>query len=191
MVATSTFGSALDQPGTAAADVRDFRKIVDEHASFIWRVLRRLGLAPSDADDASQQVFMIFAQKRDRVPEERIRSFLYGSALRVARNFRRGVERRSELAREFRHAGGADVGGPEEQAELVEARDRLDRLLSQLPEPQRRVMILVEVEQLEVAEAAKLEGIPQGTAASRLRLARARFGDLLAALEREDRERSP
>lgn len=134
---------------------------------------------------------MIFAQKRERVPEERVRSFLYGTALRVARNFRRGAERRSELVRELGQTSLVDVGGPDRQAELEQARSRLDRLLSQLPEKQRRLLILVEVEQLEVAEAARLEGIPQGTAASRLRLARARFGELLAAIERQEGHSSP
>jgi DNA-directed RNA polymerase specialized sigma24 family protein len=42
------------------------------------------------------------------------------------------------------------------------------------------VLVLVEVEELEVAEVAVLERIPLGTAASRLRLGRERFRTLLA-----------
>ena len=44
----------------------------------------------------------------------------------------------------------------------------------------QRVLVLAEINELPVAEIADLEGIPVGTAASRLRLARERFRTLLA-----------
>jgi RNA polymerase sigma-70 factor (ECF subfamily) len=63
---------------------------------------------------------------------------------------------------------------------LKEAWQLLDELLAKLPEKLRRVMVLAEVEGLEVSEVAQFEGIPVGTAASRLRLGRERFRALLA-----------
>jgi RNA polymerase sigma-70 factor, ECF subfamily len=56
-----------------------------------------------------------------------------------------------------------------------------------LPEKARRVLVLAEMEQLEVPEIAVLEGIPVGTAASRLRVARQQFRALLEAA----RDRNP
>jgi RNA polymerase sigma-70 factor (ECF subfamily) len=56
----------------------------------------------------------------------------------------------------------------------------LDELLAKLPEKLRRALVLAEVEGLEVTEVASLEGIPVGTAASRLRRARERFRAELA-----------
>jgi RNA polymerase sigma-70 factor (ECF subfamily) len=47
--------------------------------------------------------------------------------------------------------------------------------LARLPEAQREVLVLCEMEGRTDEEAAALLGIPSGTAKSRLRLARARF----------------
>jgi DNA-directed RNA polymerase specialized sigma24 family protein len=68
---------------------------------------------------------------------------------------------------------------PERCAELSRACSLLDELLAALPDPLRRVLVLAEIEQLEVAEIAALERIPTGTAASRLRRARSQFSALL------------
>jgi DNA-directed RNA polymerase specialized sigma24 family protein len=43
------------------------------------------------------------------------------------------------------------------------------------------MLVLAEIEQLEVPEIAKLEGVPVGTATSRLRVARQQFRSLLEA----------
>jgi RNA polymerase sigma-70 factor, ECF subfamily len=151
-------------------------------------VLRGLGLSRADADDAAQQVFMIAARKLDSIAPESARSFVYGSALRIANNARRGLRRRREVS----HDDAPDIAlpeslGPEHRAELVQARELLVELLSKLPVKLRRVLILAELEQLEVPEIAALERLPIGTAASRLRLARQRFREQLEAA----RDRNP
>jgi RNA polymerase sigma-70 factor (ECF subfamily) len=159
------------------------RALFDHHFDFIWRLLRRQGLAAPDADDAAQQVFMIAAQKLDTVAEGSERSFLYGTALRVAANVRRGASRRREVAEEMldTHEGG--VIPPDERAELARAWALLDELFAELPEELARVLALAEIEQVAVPEIAALEGIPVGTAASRLRRARALFRDLLSSVQ--------
>src|SRR5438045_5799871 len=68
--------------------------LVAQHYGFIWRVLRGLGLSSADAEDATQQVFMIAARKLHAIEADRARSFVYGAALRVANNARRGLRRR-------------------------------------------------------------------------------------------------
>jgi RNA polymerase sigma-70 factor (ECF subfamily) len=155
--------------------------VIAHHYPFIWRVLRGLGLSRADAEDAAQQVFMIATRKLHLIAPDRVRSYLYGTAVRVASNARRGISRRRETAGIPDDLMEDDGRGPEQIAEVQNARALLDELLSQLPEKQRRVLVLAEVEQLEIQEIAALERIPAGTAASRLRLARGRFRDLLAA----------
>ena len=158
------------------------------HHGFVWRVLRGLGLSRADADDAAQQVFMIAARKLHSIAPESARSFVYGSALRVANNARRGLQRRREVAsEEASDIEESESLGPEHKAELLEARELLAELLAELPEKFRRVLILAEFEQLEVSEIATLEGLPVGTAASRLRFARQHFRALLEAA----RDRNP
>lgn len=80
-----------------------------------------------------------------------------------------------------------EAPAPDRAAELVRARELLDELLATLPEELRRVLVLASIEQFELAEIADLEGIPQGTVASRLRRARALFAEHLSQV----RERIP
>jgi len=159
-------------------------QLVNGHYRFVWRVLRGFGLSPSDAEDAAQQVFMIAMRKLDSIDASRERSFVYGTAMHVANNVRRGVRRRREVPEADDAERIASAGGsPEKQTELGEARVLLAEILAQLPEKFRRVLVLAEIEQLEVPEIATLERIPVGTAASRLRLARQQFRTLLEAAQ--------
>jgi RNA polymerase sigma-70 factor (ECF subfamily) len=169
-------------PGAAqaglAGDAR-VREWVDAHFDFIWRLLRRLGLRPADADDAAQHVFMIALHKIDAIAPGQERSFLYGTALRVAANVRRAARRKPEAGADALELRAGGEPGPEQQLVLGEACALLDELLERLPDELRRVLVLAEIEQLEMAEIAKLEQIPVGTVASRLRRARVAFRALL------------
>lgn len=155
------------------------RAAVDEHFDFIWRLLRRLGLHPADADDAAQQVFMIATQKLHAIAEGSERSFLYGTAVRVAANARRAAARRREDAAEGIEQHAAPSMSLDTRRTLDEAWALLDELLDRLPDELRRVLVLAEIEQIEVAQIAALEAIPEGTAASRLRRARESFREQL------------
>lgn len=166
--------------GQAATSKLSIDSLVAQHYTFVWRILRGLGLSRADAEDATQQVFMIAARKLDDIDPDRARSFVYGAALRVANNARRGLRRRREvLSDETSDEPEPDFRGPEKLAELVQARQLLAQVLDEMPEKHRRLIILAELEQLEVPEIAALEGIPVGTAASRLRVAREKFRAVL------------
>ena len=157
----------------------DIDSLLSAHFAFIWRVCRRLGFAPADADDATQQVFMIASTKLDRITPKRERAFLYGIALRVRSHARRAQRRRREVLVEDVDAVALPAGGPDTQVALAQAWRLLDELLAELPEKLRRALVLAEIEGLEVTEIASFENIPVGTAASRLRLARERFRGVL------------
>jgi RNA polymerase sigma-70 factor (ECF subfamily) len=172
------FHGALRARSEDASEAR-LRAAVEAHFDFIWRLLRRLGLRPADADDAAQQVFMIATQKLHAIAPGSERSFLYGAAVRVAANARRTAQRRLEQGAEALEQHVAPGLHPEQRHALDEAWTLLDELLERLPDELRRVLVLAEIEQLEVAEIAALEGIPSGTAASRLRRAREEFRDHL------------
>jgi RNA polymerase sigma-70 factor (ECF subfamily) len=160
------------------ASARDFSALVRAEIDFVWRQLRRLGLSRTDADDATQQVFLVAARRRAQLLAGKERSFLYGTALRVAANVRRSVQRRREVDAPLPEPP-LDAPLPDEMLERRRARALLDSLLARLPEELSRVLVLAEVEELTVAAVAALEGIPAGTAASRLRRARAAFRELL------------
>src|SRR5262245_44836563 len=64
--------------------------IYEAHVAYVWRVVQRLGVPESSADDAVQDVFLVVHRKLDGFEgRSSIRTWLYGIALRVARDHRR------------------------------------------------------------------------------------------------------
>ncbi len=153
------------------------RILLDEHFVFIWRQLRRLGVAENDIDDAVQRVFIVASRKLDSIAPCSERAFLFGTALRVAASYRRSL-RRQQIVDEGAIAALADPGlMPDEIIARQQAIALFDQVLHAMPEDLRIVFVLSEIEELPASEVAALEGIPPGTVASRLRRARKEFLD--------------
>jgi len=183
----SAEASLLTAPGaamtTAPADPARLREAVIAHHGALWRALRRLGVAEADVDDALQDVFLVAARKLGGVPVEGERAFLYGVAVRVASNARRGARRHTEIFADAPHAeASADVLAPDEVLVQRETRRLLDVALDEMPFELRTVFVLLELEELSMAEVAELIGVPQGTVASRMRRARERFSEIARRL---------
>jgi RNA polymerase sigma-70 factor (ECF subfamily) len=160
--------------------------VVALHFEFIWRLLRRLGVAEHDVDDAAQQVFLTATTKGIRSTPAQARPFLYGVALRVAANYRRSVRRRREVSEEAMGDPHSPDLAADDVADLRRARAVLDEILDEMPLELRVVFILSEIEQMTAASIAELESIPAGTVASRLRRAREIFRARLAAAANGD-----
>ena len=75
-------------------------------------------------------------------------------------------------------AGESDVGVPSTQEDALR-RDDILGAVGQLPDDQRSVLLLVSIEDVSYAEAARILDIPIGTVMSRLTRARARLLKLL------------
>ena len=138
----------LEPPTPSTLD--HFDELVHRHLDFVWRALRRLGLSASDADDASQQVFMIAARQLPEIPPGKERAFLYGTARRIAANARRDRRRRREVPGELADELEALGAQPDERVELERAAALLDALLEDLPDELRRVLVLAEIEEATV-----------------------------------------
>jgi RNA polymerase sigma-70 factor (ECF subfamily) len=164
--------SSTDEQTSAVDRNGRMRSLLDSHFVFIWRLLRRFGVPENDVDDAAQQVFIVAWNKLDEVPESTERSFLFGTALRVAASFRRRLRRRGEIDSEVL------ARRPDENPradEVLAGRQRaafIGRIIAAMDDELRAVFVLCQIEELTVAEAAALQRIPVGTAASRLRRAR-------------------
>jgi RNA polymerase sigma-70 factor (ECF subfamily) len=150
---------------------------VKAHLPFVWRVLRRRGLSPAEADDAAQQVFMVLHRKIDAVNEGAEKAFLFRTAHLVAHDVYRARKRDLERtdADTDADAISSSAANPEDLMDQSQARAVLDMLLDKLPEERRTVFVLYELEQMEIAEIAELMETPVGTVASRLNRARADF----------------
>lgn len=152
------------------------RAAFERHFDYVWRLLRRLGVHESSADDAAQQVFLTLSSKLSQVTPGKERAFLTGTAFRVASNQRRGERRSHEHADEEPIARAVDpTPSPEELLDASRRRAWLDRTLDRLPLDLRAVLVLFELEDLTTPEIAVLLDLPVGTVASRLRRARQLF----------------
>ncbi len=172
MSATTTFPAL---PCAAACNDR-IRAAVAAHYESLWRFLRRMGVPEGHAEDAVQQVLIVFARRAAAVVPAAERSFLFGTAARVASDYRRKAGRAPEVA-------GAEALGAvrhpgldaEHQMCASELLACLDRILDALAPELRVVFVLAELEEATMAEIGQIVGIPPGTVASRLRRARGAF----------------
>lgn len=154
------------------------RLIADEYR-LVWRLLRRFGVPASGVDDATQQVFLVIAERLDEIRPESERAFAFGTALRVAQSMRRRAAREdTAFDLDAQHAHGAL---PDELSDQRRACARLDRILDQLPDDLRSVFVLFELEGMTSPEIASVTGLALGTVASRLRRAREQFRGIVAA----------
>ena len=163
----------------------DAVELVRCHYDFIWRLLRRMGLSETDADDATQQVFLVTLARKDlHINSGSERSFLFGVALRVRKEFNKAH------ARAAKHDSDAlerltTRRTPDEQAEKRQAWERLERILEEMAEDVRAVFVLYEFEGMTSPEVADLMGTPVGTVASRLRRGREIFHQGIEKLKTE------
>jgi RNA polymerase sigma-70 factor, ECF subfamily len=158
-----------------------FAALFSEHAPFVLRVMRHLGVAPADLNDQSQEVFVaVFQGLAGFEGRSSERTWIYGICLRVASNYRR----RAYLRRERAVAELPEVATPAPQHERCEQNDSaaaLQRLLECLDADKREVFVLYELEELPMKDVAALCECPLQTAYSRLRAARRLLLDALQA----------
>jgi RNA polymerase sigma-70 factor, ECF subfamily len=160
-----------------------------EHVDRVWRIVARLGVPAHSVEDIVQETFITASRRRADIQAGHERSFLVGAAIRLSANYRRKAYVRHELgvARPLEHES-SPVPDAEQLLIAKRSRELLDRLLCALPEPQRAVFVLYELEGLSVPEIALALALPLGTVSSRVWRARARFSELAASV-REPSER--
>jgi RNA polymerase sigma-70 factor, ECF subfamily len=162
------------------ADV-PMRRLFQTYYAAIWRLLRRLGIPSAGVDDAAQEVFWIAARKLTEIRPGREHAFLYGVAIRVASHEHRRRRTAPSSAAVEELARLHDLRpSPEEHLAQRQARALLDVVLDQMAIELRTLFVLCDLEEIEVQAAAALEGIPVGTASSRLRRAREEFSTIAA-----------
>lgn len=178
---TATSAHRVEAVALAPQQPADFTALYDEHFDFVWANARQLGVSPAQLDDAVQDVFLAVYR---RLPEFRgeasMKTWLFHFVLRIAATYRR-----SSKATARRHESQAaepveSPGSPERQVEGKQTTELLYRLLDELPEKRREVFVLVELEEVSVAEAAQLLELNLNTAHSRLRDARRDFEQAVA-----------
>ena len=152
---------------------------MNEHTDRVWRTLRYLRVPEADLADASQEVFLVVFR---RLPEfrgqARLSTWIYEICLRIALASKRRAAARKELPLGELPERVNDDAPPD--SDRVRARQVLAAALEQLPDEQRAVIVLHEIEELSMRRVAAILGCPLFTAYSRHRLARKRLKQLLA-----------
>jgi RNA polymerase sigma-70 factor (ECF subfamily) len=179
------------QSGTSAWT---FDAVYDAYFSFVWRSVRRLGIADVGVDDVVQDIF-VTVHKRLASFEERssMKSWLFGITLHVVRDARRTLRRKpAQLGGSARSDSDVDLvadrasQNPHESAAKSEAVRTLHAVLDAMDDERREVFVLAELEQMTVPEIAACVGANPNTVYSRLRAARADFERAIARVHASD-----
>lgn len=155
--------------------VPTFEELYEAHFDFVFRCLRRLGVAEAHAEDAVQETFMVLHRRLgDLRPDASARAFLFAIARRVGSDLRKKQARTSALPLSDELFAPASTSPFDDTANTQAAR-LLERFLDTLDEDQRAVFMLIELEELTAPEVRDALAVNLNTVYSRLRLARGRF----------------
>jgi RNA polymerase sigma factor (sigma-70 family) len=153
--------------------MNDMLVLIEPQIPALRRYARALVRNAATADDLVQdcleRAVSRWHQRREGDPRPWLFSILHNLAVS---QFRQSASRGPHVALEA--AGEPDFRQDAVQESKLMYQDVMDRL-ARLPEDQRSVLLLVAVEDLSYAEAAKVLGVPIGTVMSRLSRARERL----------------
>lgn len=158
-----------------------FSELVRRHQRRAYAVARAIVINHEDAEDAVQEAFLHAYRAIDRfLPDQAFGAWLH----RIVANAALDVTRRRKVrdADELPETVASPFRDPAEKSEL---RQRLTEALSTLPDRQRAVIVLHDVEGYKHAEIGKMLGIPEGTARSDLHYARSQLRLLLGAMRQQ------
>jgi len=166
-------------------DGLDLATLYDRHATFVWRVAKRLGVPDAALEDVVHDVFVIVHRRLDDYDgRAALTSWLYGITRGVASNRRRGRAR--EAQRIERAQPRPDTLPPtDEAAQRREAAAFVRRFLGELDASKREMFTMVDLEGMSVKDAAILASVNVNTAHARLRAARLAFKQASAEFRRD------
>jgi RNA polymerase sigma-70 factor (ECF subfamily) len=128
--------------------------------------------------DLVQKVFLaVHVGWNEFEGRSKLRTWLFGICRRIASDYRRSSPIRREVVTDAAVLE-LEPGAPHDAPVGAESRQRAtvaEAILNRMPEPQRVVFVLFELEEMSGEQIAELLDLSIGTVRSRLRLARERF----------------
>lgn len=173
---------STDDPDDAAllaahvgGDPEAFAELVRRHQARLWAVALRTMRNREDAADALQDAFVsAYRNAGSFRGEAQVGTWLYRVTVNACLDrIRRAKARPAVPLPDYDLASGVD------QHARTEARIVLGAALSQLPEHQRAAVVLVDLHELSVGEAAEVLGVAEGTIKSRCSRGRAMLATIL------------
>jgi RNA polymerase sigma-70 factor (ECF subfamily) len=184
--AETPLGAKPELPVAEERDAGAFCRLYEEHFDEVHGLVCRYGVGPGDALDLTQQVFSVALRHKQSLDELTApRSWLRAIVVRIVHDHYRFLRVRRLKAWLVEHswAGRAvDERTPEAGTLENETRARVRAVLERMSTKLRDTLVLVELEELDPQEVAKLLVISHNTLRSRRRLARAEFARLWTSL---------
>jgi RNA polymerase sigma-70 factor (ECF subfamily) len=166
-------------------DERAFGLLVERYQRAAYAVAFSVTRRHEDAEDAAQESFLVALERLEecRTPER-----FAGWLMTIVRNRSRNLVRREGLRETDQVPIGASsrTPTPDKETELAELQDVLREALEELPEVQREIVLLHDLEGWKHREIADRIGLPSGTVRSHLHFARKALRNALGALSSPD-----
>ncbi|HLU65780.1 MAG TPA: sigma-70 family RNA polymerase sigma factor [Kofleriaceae bacterium] len=154
----------------------------DRHKQAIYRFLRRMTGRPELADDLFQDTWLRLARAARGLREDtRLRAWLLTVAGNLARDHARAGRHQRAGEEVLLSAPGRSPDTPFELASAGQTGRRLEAALAAMPAQQREAVLLVAIERLEPADAARVAGVTPEAFRQRLARGRAFLREALAA----------
>ena len=165
-----------DDGNTAAFEI-----LYRRHNDSLYRYLLRLSRSPEVAEDLFQEAWSKVIRARSRYrPTARFSTYLFRVAHNCFIDHLRRDRRHQALPGADPEQVMADGDRPEDAAESLRARERLEVALAGLPPEQRDAFLLREEGGLSLEDIALVTGVNRETAKSRLRYAVAKLRAAIA-----------
>ncbi|GAB4522855.1 MAG: RNA polymerase sigma factor [Haliangiales bacterium] len=162
---------------------RAWRALYHDQFDRIYRLVYRCGVRSAEVEDVVQQVFTIAYRKIDsHDPLRNPGNWLYGIALRVVRDHHRWYRVRRVKQALLEATVGAEHGAaqglgksPRASAEATQTQARIAAALARMSPKLREVLVLTDIEECGLDEAAAILDVPKNTVRSRRQRARESF----------------
>jgi RNA polymerase sigma-70 factor, ECF subfamily len=171
---------------TRRGDLEAYGELVRRHMRRAFSIAYGILRHREDAEDVVQDAFMRTLERIDRIEEGRpfhpwFHRIVVNGAISCHRS--RARDPTSVLTDDLRAAGPT----PDRDAERSELRERLLRAVDELPEQQRTIVMLADVEELNSTEIGEILEMPPGTVRYQLHLGRRALRAALASADEESR----
>ena len=158
-------------------DPSAFTELVRRHRDRLWAVaMRTLGDREEASDALQDALISAFRNAGSYRGEAAVTTWLHRVVVNACLD---RVRRRK--ARPSVPLGDTEVSSTRDDQAAVDARIMVHAALAQLPEPQRMAIVLVDLQEMSVAEAAVALGVAEGTIKSRCSRGRTELARLLGA----------
>ncbi|MBP9893525.1 MAG: sigma-70 family RNA polymerase sigma factor [Planctomycetes bacterium] len=174
-----------------AGDADAFTQLYERHLRGLLNFFFRLCWDASMSEDFAQEVLLrVYKSGKHWEPNAKFTTFLY----RIARNFwidhcRLLSTQKEKVSLNAQPTGDGetslidrlpdDIKPPEDDLDRRELYGAIMKALEQLPEEQRMVFVLSEIEEMKYQEIAEVMDVPVGTIKSRMHTAVAKLQELL------------